>query len=223
MNIIESFLSIQGEGIHSGLPTYFVRLAGCNFRCSYCDTKYSYGQGEKKLISQIVTEVKKQPYKLVCITGGEPFLQNKTRELVAMLVKLGYQVDIETNGSIPINQIDNSPKILFSLDIKCPSSGMSKSMHFKNLKLLQKKDQVKFVIGNWGDYLFSKKVIKKYDLLETTNIIFTPVDGTSADNLVRWVLKDKLPIRIGLQLHKFIWKNERDELTLVKNKKTTTR
>lgn len=216
MNIIETFLSIQGEGIHSGLPTYFVRLAGCNLRCSYCDTKYSYGQGETKPISQIVAEIKKQPYKLICITGGEPLLQKRAKELVAMLLKMGYQVDIETNGSIPINQIENSPQIMFSLDIKCPSSGMTKLMHFKNLELLQKKDQVKFIIGNRDDYIFSKKLIKKHNLLEKTNIIFTPTDGImSADKLVRWVLKDKLTIRIGLQLHKFIWKKERDELSLV--------
>lgn len=216
MNIIETFLSIQGEGIHSGLPTYFVRLAGCNLRCSYCDTKYSYGLGEKKNIAQIVAIIKKQPFRLVCITGGEPLLQNKTRELVARLIKLGYHVDIETNGSIPIDQVDNSPQILFSMDIKCPSSGMVKSMYYENLKLLQKKDQVKFIIGNSDDYTFSKNIIKKYDLLEKTNIIFTPTDGTRADYLVRWILRDKLAVRIGLQLHKCIWKSEREELNLVK-------
>lgn len=215
MNIIETFLSIQGEGVHAGLPTYFVRLAGCNLRCSYCDTKYSYGQGNKKTIAQIISTIKKQPFKLVCITGGEPFLQDETKKLIAQLAKLEYQVDIETNGSVPINQIENSPNILFSLDIKCPSSGMTKSMHYENLKLLQKKDQVKFIISDKLDYKFSKDIIKKFSLTKKTNVIFTPTGGTEADHLVRWILKDKLEVRVGLQLHKFIWKSERAELNLI--------
>ena len=215
MNIIETFLSIQGEGVHAGLPTYFVRLAGCNLRCSYCDTKYSYGQGKKRTVAQIISAIKKQPFKFICITGGEPLLQDETRILTAKLVYLGYQVDIETNGSVPISQIKNSPQILFSLDIKCPSSGMTKSMHYENLKLHRKKDQVKFIISDKKDYDFSKNVLKKYNLLEKTNVIFTPTGGTKADYLVRWILKDKLAVRIGLQLHKLIWKSEREELQLV--------
>ncbi|MFA5994353.1 MAG: radical SAM protein [Parcubacteria group bacterium] len=215
MNIIETFLSIQGEGIHAGLPTYFVRLAGCNLRCSYCDTKYSYGQGKKKTVTQIISVIKKQPFQFICITGGEPLLQNETKELITKLTQIGYQIDIETNGSVPIDQVENSSQILFSLDIKCPSSGMTKSMHYENLKLLQKKDQVKFIIGDKRDYDFSKNVIKKYKLFEKTNVIFTPTGGTEADHLVRWILKDKLAVRIGLQLHKFIWKSEREELNLI--------
>jgi 7-carboxy-7-deazaguanine synthase len=215
INIVEKFLSIQGEGIHSGIPTYFIRLAGCNLRCSFCDTKYSYGAGKEEKISEIIKEVKKQPFKLICLTGGEPLWQKNSKILIDELIKSGYKIDIETNGSIPINKLKNSPKILFSMDIKCPSSGMSFKNNYANLKYLGKKDQLKFVIGNLGDYVFAKKVVGQYSMLIKTNIVFTPVDGIKAKKLVAWILRDGLNIRIGLQIHKVIWKTEREELAIL--------
>ena len=215
LKIIETFLSIQGEGIHSGLPTYFVRLAGCNLRCSFCDTTYSYGQGENRTVKEIVAEIKKQGFKRVCITGGEPLLQKNVKYLIEELVANDYQVDIETNGSVLITCIDNSPNILFSLDIKSPSSGMHEKMNYDNLGFLEKKDQVKFIISDKNDYEFAKGIINQYNLSEKTNIIFTPTGGIQADNIVKWILRDNIDVRIGLQIHKVIWKSEREELNLV--------
>lgn len=214
LKIIESFLSIQGEGIHSGLPTYFVRLSECNLRCSYCDTKYSYSGGKEKRVKDILNDIAKQKFKLVCLTGGEPLFHPGVENLINKLVNLGYNVDIETNGSILINKLNNSSKILYSLDVKCPSSGMSEKMKLENLKYLAKKDQVKFIIGNRNDYIFSKKIVKTYELTKKTNIIFTPVDGIKAKKLVKWILEDGLNVRIGLQIHKVIWKSEREELSI---------
>lgn len=217
LKVTELFLSIQGEGIHSGLPTYFIRLSGCNLRCSYCDTKYSYSGGKEIKIKDILNNIVKQKFKLVCLTGGEPLLQAGTKILINKLVSLGYNVDIETNGSILINDFNNSSKIFYSLDVKCPSSGMSKKIKLDNLKYLAKKDQVKFIIGNRNDYIFSKKIVKKYKLIKKTNIIFTPVDGIKAKKIVEWILKDGLEARIGLQIHKIIWKSEREELNICKD------
>ncbi|MDO8436048.1 MAG: radical SAM protein [bacterium] len=217
LKIIESFSSVQGEGIHSGLPTYFVRLSGCNLRCYYCDTKYSYSGGEEKKIKDILNDIARQKFKLVCLTGGEPLLQPGTKILINKLVDLGYNIDIETNGSILINEFNNSSKILYSLDVKCPSSGMSEKMKLDNLKYLAKKDQVKFIIGNRNDYIFSKKIVERYKLIKKTNIIFTPVDGIKAKKLVEWILIDGFEVRIGLQIHKVIWKSEREELNICKD------
>ena len=210
LKVIESFLSIQGEGIHSGLPTYFVRLAGCNLRCSFCDTKYSYTGGREIKIADILTSIEKQQVDLICITGGEPLLQAGTSTLIDELISRGYRVDIETHGSILINNLNNSPRILYSLDVKCPSSGMAEKMNLDNLKYLSKKDQVKFIIGNKNDYKFAKEIMEKYKLTNKTNIIFTPVDGIKAKKLVEWIIRDDLQVRIGLQIHKIIWKSERE-------------
>lgn len=214
INVIEKFKSIQGEGIHSGLPTFFIRLAGCNLRCSYCDTKYAYSKGEKINLKTLIEEVKKQGVNLICITGGEPLKQKETKKLMNSLIKKGFYIDIETNGSIKIKDFPNSKRILYSLDIKCPSSYMHKKMYYKNLKELKRKDQVKFIIKNIYDYNFAKNIIKQYNLFKKTNIIFTPVGGIKADKLVKWILRDNIKVRIGLQIHKIIWKSERKELKI---------
>lgn len=219
INIIERFKSIQGEGIHSGLPTFFIRLAGCNLRCSYCDTKYAYGQGTIVDTKILVTEAKQQGVKFICITGGEPLNQANTKILMADLLKAGFYLDIETNGSIDIKKFPNSEHVLYSLDIKCPSSLMHKSMYFNNLKVLKQKDQVKFIMKSRFDYQFAKEVIQKYNLVGKTNIIFSPIGGVKADKLAKWVLEDNLQVRIGVQLHKIIWKSERKELILKSAKK----
>jgi 7-carboxy-7-deazaguanine synthase len=219
INIIEKFKSIQGEGIHSGLPTFFIRLAGCNLRCSYCDTKYAYGKGESISISNLVEESKLQGVKFICITGGEPLSQVNTKILMEDLLKAGFKIDIETNGSMDITKFPNSNNVLYSLDIKCPSSLMHKSMHFDNLKALKPKDQVKFIMKSRLDYQFAKDVIAKYNIVGKTNIIFSPIGGVKADKLAKWVLEDDLQVRIGIQLHKIIWKSERKELILKSTKK----
>lgn len=204
LEVIEKFKSLQGEGIHSGLPTFFIRLAGCNLRCSYCDTKYAYGSGVRESVDAIVKETKNQSLDLICITGGEPLNQEGTRFLVNSLLRSGFFVDLETNGSKSLKRFPNSKKILYSLDVKCPSSLMQDKNDFNNLRKMRKKDQVKFIIKDKSDYDFSKDIIKKYSLIKKTNIIFTPVGGIKADRLAAWTLKDDLPVRIGLQIHKII-------------------
>jgi len=217
MKITETFLSIQGEGIHSGIPSFFVRLSGCNLRCSYCDTKYSYSGGDERSIKDIMSEVKEKSadFKLVCITGGEPLIKKDTKELINVLIKNKFKVDIETNGSVLIDRFPNSNHIMYSLDIKCPSSKMSKRMKLENLYLLKKKDQVKFIIGDRKDFLYAKSIVLKYGLIKKTNVIFSPIGGVYANKLVRWVLQKKLNIRVSLQIHKVIWKSEKEELQLV--------
>lgn len=212
VNLIEKFKSLQGEGIHAGLPTYFIRLAGCNLRCSYCDTKYAYGAGVKTDISSIIQDANNQIVKLICLTGGEPLCQKSAKALISSLLREGFSLDIETNGSINLAKFPNSKKILYSLDIKCPSSLMASKMEFRNLIMMKKKDQVKFIMNNRNDYVYSKKIIEKYGLIKKTNVIFTPVGGVKADKLAAWILRDNLNVRIGLQIHKIIWRSENKEL-----------
>ncbi len=203
LKINEIFTSIQGEGIQSGLPTIFIRLTGCNLRCNWCDTKYAYNKGRDKNLINILKEIKKFKIKNICITGGEPLLQKNLLLFIRLLIEEKYKILIETNGSLDVSLIPK--EVLISLDIKCPSSNESKKNLLSNLKFLKKKDQCKFVINDYKDYLYAKRIIKKYNLIKKINIFFTPVGGKNARNLVEWILKDKLNIRIGLQIHKIIW------------------
>ncbi len=203
MKINEIFYSIQGEGQWMGIPNIFIRTSGCNLRCTYCDTKYAYKTGEEKDISEIVTKIKKYSCKKICITGGEPLLQKELILLLKKLAKDNYEILIETNGSLDIKEIIKNKKILFSLDIKCPSSEMEDKMKFENIKKLSKKDQLKFVIGTKEDYDYAKKVISKYN--PNCKVYFQPVWYSNTQNLAEWILKDRLNVTLGLQLHKIIW------------------
>ena len=201
----EFFFSIQGESLFSGLATIFVRLSGCNLRCSYCDTKYAYPNGKKIEIDEIVKRISSYKCKLVEITGGEPLLQDETPKLIYTLLEKGYKVLLETNGSIDIKIVDD--RCVKIVDIKCPYSGESDKNKMINLKRLTCNDQVKFVITDRHDYDYAKKIIK---LIKTDfpkgNILFSPVaDFLPLDKLARWILEDNLPVRFHIQLHKFIW------------------
>ncbi|MFH1462056.1 MAG: radical SAM protein [bacterium] len=209
MKINEMFLSIQGEGIQSGLPTFFIRTTGCNLRCSYCDTKYAYYKGKEMSIKEILNKVQNQPYKRICLTGGEPLLQSDAKILINELIKKGYSIDIETNGSISLKSFPKSKLILYSMDIKCPSSKETKKMIFNNISFLNKKDQIKFIIKTKEDYNFAREIIKKYKLIDKINIIFQPVGGIKAKWMVEKILSDRLNARIGLQIHKVIWKTNK--------------
>ncbi len=203
MIINEIFHSIQGEGKNIGLPTVFIRTTGCNLRCSFCDTKYAYDEGEEKTIEEIKKEIQKYKCKNVCITGGEPLIQKETLNLINELSKEGYFLTIETNGSIDIKPLTKNEKITISLDIKCPSSKMDKEMILENITNLQYKDQLKFIINEEEDYKYASKTIKQYDIACT--IFFQPVWGTDIKKLAEQILKDKLDVRLGLQAHKIIW------------------
>lgn len=205
MKINELFLSIQGEGLQTGLPTFFIRTTGCNLRCTYCDTKYAYTKGQDMTIEAIVNEIHKQPFDLICFTGGEPLMQLEAKLLIQKLLQENYKVCIETNGSIDISKFPNNKNILYSLDIKCPSSGMADRMHYKNLSYLTEKDQVKFIMQTKKDYDFAKNIVEKYKLSNKTNVLFHSVGGIKARWIVEKILRDKLNVRVGLQIHKIIW------------------
>lgn len=205
LNIIEIFASVQGETSLAGLPTTFIRLAACNLRCSWCDTSYSFGRGIKTSLHDILEQTKKNGCQHVCITGGEPLLQENVHFLMQTLVDQNYKVSIETGGSLPIDKIDSRVKII--LDIKCPGSGMSHKNLWSNLKILPPDSEVKFVILDREDYEYAKKIAFEYGLFSSTSqVLFSPVfDKLEAKTLVEWILQDQLPVRLNLQLHKFIW------------------
>lgn len=204
LNIIEIFASVQGETSFTGLPTTFIRLAACNLRCSWCDTKYSFGRGEKKSISQIIETVEKNGLKNICITGGEPLLQANVHLLIQALLNLNYHVSIETGGSLPIDTID--PRVVIILDIKCPGSNMSEKNLWQNLTKLPKNTEVKFVIQDQIDYAYAKNVAETYNLYEKASVLFSPVFNVLQEKtLVEWILEDRLNVRLNLQTHKYIW------------------
>ena len=207
MKINEIFYSIQGEGRWSGLPNIFIRTTGCNLRCNFCDTKYAYFDGKEISIQNLLKKIEKYPCKKICITGGEPLLQDELINLINSLLKNNYNLCIETNGSLSIRNIPTEDKIMISLDIKCPSSNMHEKMDFNNLSRLTKKDQLKFVIKNKEDYEYAKKIVEKYNPI--CPVFFQPVWGTDPQDIADWIKEDGLNVNIGLQLHKIIWGDKR--------------
>jgi len=207
MKINEIFYSIQGEGNWTGFPNIFIRTAGCNLRCSYCDTKYAYKTYKEIKIVNILDIIKKYNCKKICITGGEPLIQKDIVKLVNNLIKNNYKISIETNGSLDIKPLKGKKSVMISLDIKCPSSNMAEKMLYQNLEYLQNKDQLKFIIKDVEDYIFAKEVIKKNII--NSSIFFQPVTGINPKKLANWILKDNLNVKLGLQIQKILWKNKR--------------
>lgn len=210
LKVNEIFYGIQGESSYSGRPCVFVRLTGCNLRCSYCDTQYAYSEGEEMEIDEIIGRV--SPYRcgLVEVTGGEPLIQEETPGLIHRLLEEGFEVLLETNGSRDISKIDG--RCVRIIDIKCPSSGEEKKTDYNNLKRLQKKDEIKFVIGDRADYEYAKKILNtvKLDPSARNTVHFSNVFGKMhPKTLARWILEDNLNVRLHIQLHKFIWGPER--------------
>ncbi len=203
MKINEIFYSLQGEGKWTGLCNIFIRTSGCNLRCSFCDTQYAYNDGKEMSIDKILSRISKYPCKYICITGGEPLLQNEILDLVDIILKRNYKICLETNGSIDIKRLSNRKPLVISLDIKCPSSNMHEKILLENISLLKKEDQLKFVIKDKNDYNYAKKVIKKYKPICT--VFFQPVWGTNPSDLADWIICDGLKVKLGLQLHKIIW------------------
>ena len=219
MYLIEIYKSVHGESSFAGFPCIFVRLAGCNLRCSWCDSEYTFTGGHKSSIDDVISRVRSlAPVKLVEITGGEPMLQE--REVVPLMQQLldnGYEVLIETSGERPL---ENVPKAVHKIvDVKCPGSGESGSFRISNLDALTPADEVKFVIADRADYEFARDFAREHQLEQKTqNILFSPAfrkdAGPARDarnclldprELVEWILSDGLHARLGLQIHKFIW------------------
>lgn len=202
MKVCEIFSSIQGESSLAGIPMIFVRLTGCNLRCAYCDTKYAYYEGEELSIDEILKKVRSFPFKYVEITGGEPLLQDEVHELMNELVKT-HRVLIETNGSISIEKVNPEVKVI--MDIKTPGSGMSERNYIENLRFLKETDEVKFVLTSRTDYEWAKDFIKKHEI-KTSEILFSPAYGIlGPKELAKWIINDALPVRLNLQIHKYIF------------------
>jgi 7-carboxy-7-deazaguanine synthase len=208
IKINEIFYSIQGESTYAGLPCVFVRLTYCNLRCVYCDTEYAFYEGKDMEIDEIIKEVSKFNCKLIEITGGEPLMQEEVHTLMSKLCDGGYDVMIETGGSLPIETIDKRVKII--MDLKTPYSKMEKKNRYENIEFLKPDDEVKFVIGSREDYDWSKTILKKYDLTKKVKqVLFSPVfEQVENIQLAEWILEDRLNVRFQLQMHKYIWHPE---------------
>ena len=205
LKINEIYHSIQGESTHAGRPCVFVRLTYCNLRCTYCDTEYAFYEGKDMSVQQVIDEVEKYNCKLVELTGGEPLVQmDECLDLMKTFCELGYEVMIETGGSLSIKDID--PRVKIIMDLKCPSSGMEKKNLYENLQYLKPTDELKFVIGNREDYEWSLEKIKQYNIQGKCTILFSVVFGELEPvQLNNWILEDKLDVRFQLQMHKYIW------------------
>ncbi|MEM5787722.1 MAG: radical SAM protein [Syntrophobacteraceae bacterium] len=207
LKVNEIFHSIQGESSYAGMPCVFVRLTGCNLRCAWCDTRYAYEEGETVAIADIAERVRAYGCRLVEVTGGEPLLQSGTPDLVDMLLTEGHRVLLETNGSMDIGVID--PECVRIVDIKCPSSGVASQNCLRNLDLLTNRDELKFVIATHEDYEFAANLVRSAtpgNGFPLYTINFSPVFGAvSATTLAEWILRDRLPVRLNLQLHKILW------------------
>ncbi|MBA3012194.1 MAG: radical SAM protein [Proteobacteria bacterium] len=205
LNLCEIFYSLQGESTFTGLPCTFVRLSGCNLNCTWCDTVYARDESISMPIKKIIDQVKTFDCSLVEITGGEPLLQAQTPELISRLLALNFQVLLETNGSLSIRDID--PRCIRILDIKCPSSNEADAFLYENLNYLTEKDEIKFVIGSRQDYEFARAMLQEnLPKRPAAGIHLSPVFGqVTPESLAAWILEDRLPARLSLQLHKIIW------------------
>lgn len=218
MVITEIFKSIQGEGTRAGLPCIFVRLTGCNLRCTWCDTAYAFYGGTKMGIDDVLTKVRDLAgdgsgrISLVEITGGEPLLQQETPELVAKLLADGCTVMIETSGERFVGVLPR--EVIKIVDVKCPDSGEADTFDMANLDAMDAKDEIKFVLSTRRDYEFARDFTREHRLWERfRGVLFSPVfadperkwPGLNVRDLAEWILADRLPVRLGLQLHKFIW------------------
>jgi 7-carboxy-7-deazaguanine synthase len=208
LTINEIYLSVQGESTHVGRPCVFVRLTACDLRCAWCDTPYAFTGGRKMSIDEILQEVGALDCGLVEITGGEPLLQPEVHSLMRRLVDGGYEVLLETGGHRPTDDVPEGVAII--LDVKCPASGEAARMHWPNLERLSAADEVKFVIQDRGDFDYACDVVQRHALADRVRaVLFSPVHGALApDTLVGWMLAAKIPARLQLQAHKYIWTPE---------------
>jgi 7-carboxy-7-deazaguanine synthase len=208
LTISEIYLSVQGESTHVGRPCVFVRLTACNLRCSWCDTPYAFTGGRKMSIEEVLADVARHECRLVEITGGEPLLQTEVYSLMERLVAGGYEVLLETGGHVPIDDVPD--EVVAIVDVKCPASGEAGHMHWANLDQISPADEVKFVIQDRSDFDYAADVVARYRLAERARaVLFSPVHGVlPPDQLARWILEARVPARLQIQAHKYIWSPE---------------
>ncbi len=204
LRINEIFFSLQGESTRVGLPTIFVRLTGCPLRCGYCDTAYAFHEGKTRAIDDVLAEVATYPTRYVCVTGGEPLAQRNCLVLLNRLCDAGYSVSLETSGAIDVSDVD--ARVSRIVDIKTPGSGESSKNRWENLPLLNAHDEIKFVITSEADYVWSTDVLRDKNLTAICTVLYSPSFGeVQPDKLAGWILRDALPVRMQLQLHKILW------------------
>lgn len=204
LRISEIFYSLQGETSRVGLPTVFVRLTGCPLRCAYCDTDYAFSGGKNWTIADILVEVARHRTDYITVTGGEPLAQKNSLILLKELCDAGYQVSLETSGALDVSGVD--ARVMKVLDIKTPASGEEKKNLWRNLTALHAHDEIKFVLCDESDYQWAKQVLCERGLDSRCSILFSPVqDQLSPTVLADWILRDSLPVRLQIQLHKLLW------------------
>lgn len=207
LRITEVFHSIQGEGDAVGWPTVFVRLTGCPLRCTWCDTTYSFQGGNWRTIGSLLAEVAAFRTRHVCVTGGEPLAQRRCLELLARLCDAGHEVSLETSGALDVSAVD--PRVRKVVDLKAPGSGESARNLWSNLEHLRPHDQVKFVLAGRGDYDWAVERLREHGLAARCQVLFSPVWSTLPPReLAQWILDDRLPVRLQVQLHKLLWGEE---------------
>jgi len=205
LTVNEIFHSIQGESTHAGRPCVFVRLTACDLRCSWCDTPYAFHEGRKMSVEDVLSQVRGFACDVVEITGGEPLLQADVYLLMQRLLDEGHTVMLETGGHRSVEQVPAG--VISVIDVKCPGSGEADRNHWPNLDRLRPTDEVKFVIKDRLDYEYARDVLARYDLIgRCAAVLFSPVHGElDPKQLAQWILADRLPVRLQLQAHKYIW------------------
>ncbi len=205
LRITETFLSLQGESTTVGLPTFFIRLTGCPLRCGYCDTEYAFHGGESIAIDQLVEQAGASGAEYVCVTGGEPLAQPDCLLLLQVLCDAGFNVSLETSGAMDISAVD--ARVATIMDIKTPASGEAAKNRWENIASLKTTDQVKFVLCDRADYDWASSKLLEFDLPgKVAEVLYSPSAGElEPQQLAEWILKDQLPVRFQLQLHKLIW------------------
>lgn len=207
LRITEIFYSLQGETNLMGLPTVFIRLTGCPLRCQYCDTAYAFKGGKIKSLAEILAEVAQYAPRYVTVTGGEPLAQKNCLELLKQLCDLGYTVSLETSGALDVSAVD--PRVIKILDLKTPASLEAEKNLYENLIHLSPHDQIKFVICNRADYDWAVQQLHERQLNKICEVLFSPsAEQQSATELAEWIIKDNLPVRFQIQLHKYLWGNK---------------
>ena len=207
LRITEIFHSLQGESASIGYPTVFVRLTGCPLRCGYCDTGYAFQGGEWMTLDDIVSRVRQYRTRYVTVTGGEPLAQKNCLTLLQRLCDHGYHVSLETSGALDVSGVD--PRVIKVLDLKTPGSGEVMRNLYDNVERLLPHDQVKFVICDRADFDWALEMMQRYDLLNRCEVLFSPSYGQQDPTaLADWILQEQLPVRMQVQLHKYLWGNE---------------